>query len=225
MKYYPICLRIEGERCLVVGGGKVAERKVRGLLDSGAGVVVISPELTDGLARLQAGGVIGWEARGYQQGDVAGFFLVMAATDAVEVQDLVQADAEQYHILLNVADVPDKCNFILPALVQRGPLSLAISTSGKSPALAKKLRQELERWLGKEYELATETMGMIRPTVLRKNLPQAENEKIFQGLLDGGILEIIGRREWPALQAYLERGLQQKLPDELAQSLKKLLSR
>ncbi len=225
MKYYPICLRIEGRRCLVIGGGKVAERKVRGLLDSGARVVVISPELSDGLAKLREEGTIAWEARGYQTGDVAGFFLVMAATDDPLVQDLAQADAERHRILLNVADVPEKCNFILPALVQRGALSLAVSTSGKSPALAKKLRQELEVWLGEEYELITEAMGMIRPIVLGQNLPQAENEKIFQGLLDGGILEIIGQHDWPALQAYLEDGLQQKLPAELARSLEKLFSR
>ncbi len=224
MKYYPICLQIEGRRCLVIGGGKVAERKVRGLLDSGAAVVVISPALTDGLVRLQSEGAIAWEPRGYQPGDVVGFFLVMAATDDREVQDQVQADADRHNVLLNVADVPDKCNFILPALVKRGALSLAISTSGKSPALAKKLRQELEVWLGQEYELLAEALGLIRPYVLQWNLPQAENEKIFQGLVDGDILGHVRRRDWPGLQAYLEGGLLHELPAELARQLKKLLS-
>lgn len=225
MNYYPICLRIEGRQCLVVGGGRVAERKARGLLDSGAGVTVVSPELTEGLHALRAAGAITWAARGYQPGDAAGFFLVMAATDDPAVQDRIQADAARLNILLNVADVPEKCNFILPALVKRGPLTLAISTSGKSPALAKTLRKELEAWLGPEYELLTEVMGLIRPHVLEGNLPQAENEKIFQGLLDGGMAEIIGRGEWPALQAYLEAGLPQRLPPDLAVQLKKLFSR
>jgi len=225
MKYYPICLQIEGRRCLVIGGGKVAERKVRGLLGSGARVVVISPELTDGLGSLQAEGKIAWEPRGYQPDDVAGFFLVMAATDDRLVQNQVQTDADRHQILLNVADVPEKCNFILPALVQRGALSIAISTSGKSPALAKRLRRELEVLIGQDYELLTEAMGLIRPYILEWNLPQAENEKIFQGLVDGEILGLVGRRDWPGLQTYLESGLKKELPSELAQQLKKLLSR
>jgi precorrin-2 dehydrogenase/sirohydrochlorin ferrochelatase len=208
----------------VVGGGKVAERKVLGLLDSGACVVVISPELTDGLRRLQAEGKIAWEPRGYRQEDVVGFFLVMAATDDVLVQDQVQADANHYHILINIADVPEKCNFILPALVKRGPLSIAISTSGKSPALAKRLRRELQRLIGQDYERLTEAMGLIRPYVLQWNLPQMENEKIFQGLVDGDIMDFICRRDYPGLQSYLERGLKQELPVALAQQLKKLLS-
>lgn len=224
MKYYPICLQIEGRRCLVIGGGKVAERKVRGLLDSGAKVVVISPQLTDGLVGLQAAGAIVWESRGYQPNDVAGYFLVMAATDDPEVQDRVQADAERHGILLNVADVPEKCNFILPALVNRGALSIAISTSGKSPALAKRLRRDLETRLGPEYELLVEVMGLLRPYVMQRGLPQADNEKIFQGLVDGGILAHVERRDWPRLQTYLEGGLQRELPVELAAQLKKLLA-
>lgn len=224
MKYYPICLQVEGSRCLVVGGGKVAERKVLGLLESGADVVVVSPELSAGLRGLQAEGRITWEARGYQQGDVAGFFLVMAATDNREVQDQVQADAARHQILVNVADVPEKCNFILPALVKRGALSIAISTSGKSPALAKRLRRELQELIGPEHELLTEVMGVIRPYIVQQDLPQAANEKIFQGLVDGEILEPIRRRDWPGLERYLESELQQELPTELRLQLKKLLS-
>lgn len=223
MKYYPICLQIEGRRCLVVGGGKVAERKVQGLLDSGAIVLVISPELTEGLSRMLTAGEIDWESRGYQQDDVAGFFLVMAATDDRLVQDKVQADAERHQVLLNVADVPEKCNFILPALVKRGDLSVAISTSGKSPALAKRLRRELQLLIGQDYECLTEVMGLIRPHILQWNLSQADNEKIFQGLVDGDILEHIRQHDWPGLLAYLESGLKQELPLVLTQQLKKLL--
>lgn len=225
MQYYPICLQIEGRRCLVIGGGAVAERKVRGLLESGAVVVVISPQLTEVLSALQAAGKIVWEPRGYQADDVAGFFLVMAATDDRLVQDQVQSDAERHQILINVADVPEKCNFILPALVKRGALSVAISTSGKSPALAKRLRRELQRLIGQDYEIVTEVMGLIRPCVLQWGLPQAENEKIFQGLVDGDLLMLVSQRDWSPLQAYLEQGLHEKLPPELSSQLKKLLDR
>jgi len=225
MGYYPICLRVKGRRCLVIGGGRVAERKVRGLLDSGATVVVISPHLTDRLLVLEREGRILWQPRGYQTDDVAGFFLVMAATDDPLVQDQVQQDAERHQILLNVADVPEKCNFILPALVKRGPLSVAISTSGKSPALAKRLRRELQRLIGPDYQLVAEIMGLVRPLVLQRGLSQAANEPIFQGLVDGDILGLVARRDWPELEAYLEAGLQQKLPLDVALSVKKLLSR
>jgi len=225
MRYYPICLRVKGRRCLVIGGGRVAERKVSGLLESGALVVVISPELTDRLRDLHEEGRIDWQPRGYQADDVTGFFLVMAATDDPLVQDQAQRDAERHQILLNVADVPEKCDFILPALVKRGPLSVAISTSGKSPALAKRLRRELQRLIGPDYQLLTEIMGRLRPFVLQRGLSQAENEPIFQGLVDGDIIGPVSRRDWPELEAYLEAGLQQKLPIDLASSLKKLLSR
>lgn len=225
MRYYPICLKVKGRRCLVIGGGRVAERKVSGLLEGGALVAVISPELTDRLHALHEEGRIDWRPRGYQADDVAGFFLVMAATDDPVAQDQAQRDAERHQILLNVADVPEKCDFILPALVKRGPLSVAISTSGKSPALAKRLRRELQRLLGPDYQLLTEIMGLLRPFVRQRGLSQAENEPIFQGLVDGDILGPVSRRDWPELEAYLEGGLQQKLPIDLASSLKKLLSR
>jgi precorrin-2 dehydrogenase/sirohydrochlorin ferrochelatase len=225
MKYYPIGLRIEGQRCLVVGGGKVAERKTRGLIECGAQVTVISPELTPGLTALTVDRGIMWEPRGYQLGDATGFFLVMAATDDPEVQDQVQADARRCQTLLNVADVPEKCNFILPALVRRGSLTVAISTSGKSPALAKRLRHEIEAWLGPEYELVVEALGVIRPYILAENRPQAENERIFQAMLDCGIMERITQGQGEGLVPFLEQALGQGVPPELARHLKKLLSR
>jgi precorrin-2 dehydrogenase/sirohydrochlorin ferrochelatase len=225
MKYYPIGLQIEGRSCLVVGGGRVAERKARGLIECGAKVTVISPELTPGLTTLLGEGVLHWEARGYRGGDSTGFFLVMAATDDPEVQDQVQADALRGQTLLNVADVPEKCNFILPALVRRGGLTVAISTSGKSPALAKKLRQEIEGWLVPQYEIVVEALGVIRPYVLAWGLPQAENEKIFQGMLDRGIVEEITHNHGEGLVPFLEQTLGQGLPAELTRQLKKLLCR
>ncbi|MBA3013444.1 MAG: bifunctional precorrin-2 dehydrogenase/sirohydrochlorin ferrochelatase [Proteobacteria bacterium] len=225
MKYYPVCLQVEGRRCLVVGGGKVAERKVLGLLGSGAVVIVISPELTPGLAQLGAEGSLTWMSRGYTPGDAEGFFLVMAATDDSIVQNQVRDDGLRFNILVNVADVPEKCNFILPAVVKRGALSIAISTSGKSPALAKKIRQELEVKLGPEYELVVEMMGLLRPHVLQWKLPQADNEILFNGLMEGGLLSLVVERDWPKIQVYLEEGLGRALPLGLVGELKKLVLR
>ena len=223
MNYYPIGLLVDGRRCLVVGGGRVAERKARGLIECGAKVTVVSPELTPGLVALQSDGLITWEPRGYLPGDAKDFFLVMAATDDPAVQNQVQFDAVHYNILLNVADVPEKCNFILPALLRRGALTVAVSTSGKSPALAKKLRHEIEAWLGPQYEIAIEVLGLLRPYVLAWQLPQPENEKIFQGLIDQGIVEVASQGDLPVLLSFLEQKLARVVPPELVRQLKKLM--
>jgi len=223
MKYYSVCLQIQGRPCLVVGGGKVAERKVRGLLASGGTVTVVSPGLTPGLLRLEAEGAITWASRCYQPGEAEGFFLVMTATDDPAVQDQVCADGDRYNLLVNVADVPEKCNFILPALVRRGPVSIAISTSGKSPALAKKLRRELEAAVGTEYELVAELLGALRPHVLQWGLPQADNEILFNRLVEGKLLTLVLERDWLKVQHYLEKGLGRALPSDVAEKLKKLV--
>lgn len=223
MKYYPVCLQVEGRSCLVVGGGKVAERKAKGLIDSGARVTVISPDLTPVLSQLAEEGHFTWRAQGYQAGDAEGFFLVMAATDDSLVQDQIRDDGIRFNLLINVADVPEKCNFILPAVVRRGAISVAISTGGKSPALAKKLRKELEAILGPEYELVAEMMGLLRPHVLEWGLPQEENEILFNGLIEGGILSLVIKRDWPTVHSYLEQGLGRVLPIELVGQLEKLI--
>lgn len=223
MKYYSICLHIEGRSCLVVGGGKVAERKARGLLDSGAKVTVVSPQLSPALHQLHGQGQIRWQARGYQSDDCVGHLLVMAATDDPGVQDMVHADAARHGILLNVADVPEKCSFILPALVKRGPLSLAISTGGNSPALAKSLQQDLEAWLPHEYGLLTEVLGLIRPHVLQRGLSQAENEHLFHALLHSQLVDLLRRRDWPGLGRSLQEHLGPDLPAGLLAELDALL--
>jgi precorrin-2 dehydrogenase/sirohydrochlorin ferrochelatase len=201
MKYYPICLDIRGRKCLVVGGGRVAERKVQGLLASGALLTVISPELCEKLQDLLAQGRLSWVARGYQAGDLEEYYLVISATDDTRVQTEVYTEAESRGILVNVADVPEKCSFILPAQVKRGDLSIAVSTAGKSPALAKKLRQQLEKAYGREYTLLVEILGEIRPLVLARGLTQKENEAIFNTLLDSEILAWIKAEEWELIQA------------------------
>ncbi|MFP3982558.1 MAG: bifunctional precorrin-2 dehydrogenase/sirohydrochlorin ferrochelatase, partial [Desulfurivibrionaceae bacterium] len=162
MSYFPVCLDLNNRPCLVIGGGRVAARKAKQLLACGAEVSVISPELDSELAVLADAGQINWQQRFYKKGDLVRAFLVIAATDDPAVQSAVYAEAEDVGVLLNVADAPQWCNFILPATVRRGDLAVSISTSGRSPALAKKLREDLEEQFGNEYDLLLRLLGSLR---------------------------------------------------------------
>lgn len=197
--YFPVCLKIAGRQCLVIGGGRVGERKVQGLLAHGALVKVISPELSEPLAALRRAGRIAWLDRLYEEGDLAGAFLVIAATDDPAVQERIHAEAEARNILLNVADVPKWCNFILPATARRGDLSISVSTAGKSPALASMLRQALEVQFGPEYGILVNILGALRDTVLATGRPHAENKVIFARLAN------------PEMAGWIKDGLWQKL--------------
>nr|MBF0221515.1 bifunctional precorrin-2 dehydrogenase/sirohydrochlorin ferrochelatase [Desulfobulbaceae bacterium] len=191
MMFYPAYLDIKGRECVVVGGGRVALRKVRGLLECNASVSVVSPILHAELAALHAQGKIIWHEKKYSKGDIVGAFLVIAATNDQGAQEEVFHDARQLNTLLNVADVPEKCNFILPARVQRGSLSISVSTGGKSPALAKMLRKKLEQEFDENYTVLNDIMGIVRPEVIQTNLPQQENERMFNAILGSDILKHI----------------------------------
>lgn len=188
MSYFPICLDLAGRPCVVVGGGRVAERKIRGLLDCGATVTVISPELTPGLHGLAQDGGITWRQQCYAEGDLAGAFMVISATDDRPTQEKVYEEAQQRSLLLNVADVPELCNFILPAVVRRGELIVAVSTGGRSPALARRLRRELECRFGPEYGVLVDIMGALRPFVLAVSSDCSANKELFTQLLHDDIL-------------------------------------
>lgn len=166
MAYFPAFLELAGRRCLVVGGGVVAERRLAGLLVAGAAVTVIAPALTPGLAALAAEGRFRHEPRAYRAGDVAGFDLAFAATDTGDVNAALAAEARARGVWVNAADDPAHCDFILPALVRRGELTVAVSTGGTSPALARAVREELERYLTTEYvtlaEIAAEARRELR---------------------------------------------------------------
>lgn len=203
MKYYPVFLNLTGRPCTVVGGGRVAERKVKGLVACEASVTVISPEITPGLAELHSRGELTWVERSYRAGDLAGAFLVIAATDDTEVQVLVHDEAERLGILLNVADVPDLCGFILPATVRRGDLAVSVSTGGKSPALARKLRLELEKKIGPEYRTLVDILGVLRPVVQGAVRPQVENEAMFNELLGRDMAEWIRERAWDKVEGHV----------------------
>jgi len=188
---------------VVVGGGKVAERKVKGLLSCKAQVKVISPDLTKELLQLQAEGKLEWLNRHYCRGDLAQTFLVIAATDDEQAQQLVQEEAAQLNTLLNVVDVPQRCNFILPATVRRGDLTIAVATGGKSPALAKKLRKELEKKIGPEYTILVNILGTLRPQILAAGLSQQENELLFHKVLHDDMLEWIKKRDWSRMENHI----------------------
>lgn len=139
--YYPAYLNITGRRAVVIGGGEVAERKIVQLVASGADVTLVSPDATPGLERLASDGRVRWIRRPYAPGDLAGAWLAIAATDDADLHRSIHAEAEREKTLLNVVDVTELCGFIAPSIVQRGPVTVAISTGGASPALARKLRE------------------------------------------------------------------------------------
>ena len=220
MSYYPVCLDLDGRPCVVVGGGKVAERKVKGLLACHAQVKVISPELTEELSRMHAEGMLEWLARPYRKGDLAHTFLVITATDDEQAQQLVQEEAGEQNKLLNVVDVPQRCNFILPATVRRGDLTVAIATGGKSPALAKKLRKEFEKRIGPEYTVLVKILGAFRPQILASGLSQPENELLFHKLLHDDMLDWIKERDWSRIENHTLSVLGESLGTECLQRAK-----
>ncbi len=162
MAYYPVVLDLSGRRCLVVGGGMVGERKVEGLLAAGGTVTVISPELTPPLRALEEAGRITGVAREYRTGDVDGYDLCMIATDDGAANAEVARDCRKQRVLVNAADDPPHCDFILPSILRRGDLQIAVSTGGRSPALSRKVREELEPLFGEEYAELAALSGEVR---------------------------------------------------------------
>ncbi|MFC1837144.1 bifunctional precorrin-2 dehydrogenase/sirohydrochlorin ferrochelatase [Thermodesulfobacteriota bacterium] len=214
MSFYPICLDLEEKPCIVVGGGRVAERKVMGLLSCSAQISVISPVLTEKLQQQHANGTIRWIDREYQPGDLAQGFLVIAATDDEKTQKQVYEEAVANDLLLNVADVPQRCNFILPANVRRGDLAISVSTSGKSPALARKIRMELEKRYGPEYRILVNILGAIRPEVLASGQSQAENEQLFKDLLHDDMVEWIKSKKRDSMEKHLRAVLGDRVDEQ-----------
>jgi precorrin-2 dehydrogenase / sirohydrochlorin ferrochelatase len=173
MGFIPIFLQIEGQPCLVVGGGEVAQRKVGTLVAAGAAATVICPKFTDALVRQAQAGQISLLRRAYREGDMAGFRLVYAATNDHELHRRLFEEARRLNILINVSDSPEFCSFIVPSIVRRGRLQVAISTEGASPATARLLRERMERWLGDELEVSLEVMAAARDW-LKRHEPDGE---------------------------------------------------
>jgi precorrin-2 dehydrogenase/sirohydrochlorin ferrochelatase len=196
MKYYPVCLDVSGRRCVVIGGGEVADRKARRLIDCGAEVLVVSESLSAGLQALKSDGRLSHIQAGYSRDLIEGAFLVIGATDRAEINEAVSRDAKRQGVLVNIVDDPERCNFILPSLHRRGDLMIAVSTGGKSPALAKKLRKEMARQFGPEYETLLRIMGQIRGRIISRGYPPEKNRALFESIIDSDIVGHIRDQRW-----------------------------
>jgi len=183
--FYIACLRLTGRRCVVVGGGEIGLEKVEGLLACDGRVVLIAPEAEPALQRLAEEGSIEWVRREYRTGDLEATFIAIAATNDTDVNIAVYNDAEQRAMLVNVVDVPPLCNFILPAIVRVGPLAIAISTAGASPALAKRMKAQIADTYGEEYARLAVLLNEVRGWA-KGTLPTYQDRKLFfEGIVNG----------------------------------------
>ena len=200
MGYIPIFLDVTGRRCVVVGGGEVAARKVESLLAAGAQVTIIAPVISAGsLSAIVDRRLATHVARAYRRGDIAGCALAYAATDDRDLHHALADEARALSIPLNVADVPELCSFIAPAVLKRGTLQIAISTGGASPAFAARLRRELEKQFGIEYAIALTVLGAARrllhgleldPAVRMRRLKDLAESRLLDAIAAGDLLEV-----------------------------------
>ncbi|MBI4570621.1 MAG: bifunctional precorrin-2 dehydrogenase/sirohydrochlorin ferrochelatase [Chloroflexi bacterium] len=205
MAYYPIFVELAGRRCLVIGGGREAQRKVAGLLAAGGRVTVIAPTLTRSLQRMLAEGTIDCEQRAYRDGDLAGYEVCMVATDDGAVNATVAAEGKRQRVWVNAADDPVNCDFILPAVIRRGSITVAASTGGTSPALARRLREELEAYLTEEMPALAELLGEVRGELRSRGiLPDAE---VWQQAIDEELRVLLAQRKHRQAKARLLQSL------------------
>jgi precorrin-2 dehydrogenase / sirohydrochlorin ferrochelatase len=184
--FYIACLKLTGRRCVVIGGGEIGLEKVEGLLACDGRVTLIAPEAEPALEEYAREGSIEWEQRPYAgAGDLEGAFMAIAATNDTDVNIAVFDDAERRAMLVNIVDVPPLCNFILPAIVRTGPLAIAISTAGASPALAKRMKREIEGQFGEPYARLAVALNEVRGWA-KGTLPTYQDRKeFFEGIVNG----------------------------------------
>jgi len=212
MPYYPISVDLQGKAVVVIGGGTVAQRKIETLLQYGAVVNVVSRQLTPALNRYLEEGKIKFLGKKFRESHLNGVFMVIASTDDVSLNHRISQEARKKGLLINAVDQPSDCNFIVPAILRRGDLLIAVSTSGKSPALAKKVRKDLEDQFGPEYGTLLVIMGNLRKEVLSRGLSQDENSRIFHDIVDSPILEAVRREDWNEVATILT----EKIPFQLS---------
>lgn len=179
---FPMFLKLAGRRCLVVGGGAIAGPKIESLLSAGAQVLVVAPQASERVRQLAAGGRVLWEARDFRPADLAGIFLAVVATSSPETNDSVFREAAGCGVLCNVVDDPERCDFYYPAVVRRGQLQIAVSTGGSSPALAQRIRKELEQHFEAEYEAWVEELARARRELLRRQMHPTRRLLLLHGL-------------------------------------------
>ncbi len=213
MQYYPAYLDLRGRPCVVIGGGEIAARKVASLLEAGARVTVVSPTLADALRESADTHEIVHHCRAYRRGDLAGAWLAYAATDDEGVHAAIAAEATEARVFLNVVDRPRFCGFIVPAVVHRDPVTVAVSTGGASPALAKRLARELEGTIGPEWGMTARVLGALRVRLADGDV--AMRSRIFSKLADTPLLHAIRARDAARVDALLSEhvGMRTTLAD------------
>jgi siroheme synthase-like protein len=204
--FYIACLKLSGRRCLVVGGGDVGLEKVEGLLACDGDVTLVAPDAIEPLTDLADEGSIRWERRPYEPADLDGAFLVIAATNDSEVNIGVYEDAERRAMLVNVVDVPPLCNFILPAIIRTGPLAIAISTAGASPALAKRIRNEIAEEYGEPYARLAVMLNEVRGWAKATLPTYADRKRFFEAIVNGepDPVELLRRGDEDAVRGLIE---------------------
>ena len=205
MGHLPIFIDTSGRWCVVIGGGEIAERKTRSLIEAGAAVTVVSPALTDGLAAMADDGAIQHRARVYQTGDLDGALLVFEATGDLETARAAVAEARLRGIPINVADVPELCGFIAPAVIKRGGLQIAISTGGASPALSRKIREELEVSIGTEYELMIDLLAASRQWLKLREGSADTRARMLSALVASDLRVYLKRGDFAAAEVIVQR--------------------
>lgn len=205
MGFYPVFLELAGRPCLVVGAGPVAERKVEGLLAAGAAVTVLGPGLTRGLAALVGSGRVAHVPRAYRRGDLGGFRLAFVATGDPAVNAAVAAEGRQRGVWVNAADDPARCDFILPALLRRGPLAVAVGTGGTSPAVAALVRDRLAAHLGEDVGVLARIAGEVRRELRERG--RAAGGEAWRRALDGTVRRLVARGRVREARARLARRL------------------
>src|SRR5437660_10481153 len=184
-RFYIACLRLTGRRCVVIGGGDVGLEKVEGLLACDAEVTLVAPEAHPELVQLALEGSIRWEQREYESSDLDGCLIAIAATDDTDLNVRVFDDGEARSMLVNVVDVPPLCNFILPAIVRNGPLAVAISTAGPSPALAQRMKREISEHFGERYATLALLLNEVRGWAKATLATYQERKEFFEEIVDG----------------------------------------
>ncbi len=191
MKFYPAYLDLRDRPCLVVGGGTVAERKALALLNAGARVTIVSPDLSSKLKELSRSGKLSHLQKTFDEQDLSGACIVIAATGSPEVNRRVARACKNRNILVNVAAPPEESSFIVPSVVERGELLIAVSTSGASPALSKKIRRELESRYGDEYGLFLRAFAAVRKRILEEVADERTRRTVFQAIVDSDVIEML----------------------------------
>jgi len=197
--YYPMMMNLSQRRCLVIGGGAVAERKVASLLEAGGLVILVSPNVTPRLAAMATTELIHHLPRRYRRGDLRGAFLCVVATNDRRLQKQIWKEAKEQGVLANIADSAEACDFLVPSYFRRGDLLVSISTAGKSPALAKRIRRDLEGRFGREFEVLLEVLTSLRPRILEEVKDPKGRRSILERTGDPDLLTLVRETDLESL--------------------------